>query len=148
MVRKKNKVLRSFALASWPCQHHINNNNIITITVPPLPPLAWWLSSTGKHWHLRKSGCQHCGDIYSTKIPAKFAVTALGHLNLLEGYNIYSSMSLWVDKHRPTALGKLDYHKDQAIQLKKLVRKVKPERPKWVKMADVVVYILVQGCDN
>ena len=60
-------------------------------------------------------------------------------------------MSLWVDKHRPTALGKLDYHKDQAIQLKKLVRKVKPERSerlKWVKMADVVVYILVQGCDN
>lgn len=30
-------------------------------------------------------------------------------------------MSLWVDKHRPTNLNKLDYHKDQAIYLKKLV---------------------------
>ena len=31
-------------------------------------------------------------------------------------------MSLWVDKHRPTSLGKLDYHKEQASWLKKLVR--------------------------
>ncbi|XP_062503150.1 replication factor C subunit 3-like [Corticium candelabrum] len=30
-------------------------------------------------------------------------------------------MSLWVDKHRPKALEKLDYHRDQAAQLKKLV---------------------------
>uniref|UniRef100_A0A4W3JTS5 Replication factor C subunit 3 n=1 Tax=Callorhinchus milii TaxID=7868 RepID=A0A4W3JTS5_CALMI len=31
-------------------------------------------------------------------------------------------MSLWVDKYRPTALGKLDYHKDQAGQLRNLVQ--------------------------
>uniref|UniRef100_A0A667XTH3 Replication factor C (activator 1) 3 n=1 Tax=Myripristis murdjan TaxID=586833 RepID=A0A667XTH3_9TELE len=31
-------------------------------------------------------------------------------------------MSLWVDKYRPTSLGKLDYHKDQAAQLKNLVQ--------------------------
>uniref|UniRef100_A0A8C9RAA6 Replication factor C subunit 3 n=1 Tax=Scleropages formosus TaxID=113540 RepID=A0A8C9RAA6_SCLFO len=31
-------------------------------------------------------------------------------------------MSLWVDKYRPTSLGKLDYHKDQANQLKNLVQ--------------------------
>jgi len=30
-------------------------------------------------------------------------------------------MSLWVDKHRPNNLNKLDYHKDQAQHLKKLV---------------------------
>jgi replication factor C subunit 3/5 len=30
-------------------------------------------------------------------------------------------MSLWVDKHRPKTLDKLDYHKDQAAQLKRLV---------------------------
>ncbi|XP_014664607.1 PREDICTED: replication factor C subunit 3-like [Priapulus caudatus] len=30
-------------------------------------------------------------------------------------------MSLWVDKYRPTQLGKLDYHKGQAEHLKKLV---------------------------
>ncbi|EDO40823.1 predicted protein [Nematostella vectensis] len=30
-------------------------------------------------------------------------------------------MSLWVDKYRPTSLGKLDYHKDLAAHLKKLV---------------------------
>lgn len=30
-------------------------------------------------------------------------------------------MSLWVDKHRPGTLAKLDYHKDQAQHLKKLV---------------------------
>jgi len=30
-------------------------------------------------------------------------------------------MSLWVDKHRPTSLAKLDYHKDQAQYLQKLV---------------------------
>lgn len=30
-------------------------------------------------------------------------------------------MSLWVDKHRPSSLNKLDYHKDQATLLKKLV---------------------------
>lgn len=35
---------------------------------------------------------------------------------------IYQNMSLWVDKYRPTSLGKLDYHKDQAVQLKNLVR--------------------------
>lgn len=31
-------------------------------------------------------------------------------------------MSLWVDKHRPSSLNKLDYHKDQATLLKKLVQ--------------------------
>uniref|UniRef100_A0A3P9KX55 Replication factor C subunit 3 n=1 Tax=Oryzias latipes TaxID=8090 RepID=A0A3P9KX55_ORYLA len=31
-------------------------------------------------------------------------------------------MSLWVDKYRPTSLGKLDYHKEQATQLKNLVQ--------------------------
>ncbi|XP_066555852.1 replication factor C subunit 3 [Amia ocellicauda] len=31
-------------------------------------------------------------------------------------------MSLWVDKYRPTSLAKLDYHKDQASQLKNLVQ--------------------------
>lgn len=30
-------------------------------------------------------------------------------------------MSLWVDKHRPSLLNKLDYHRDQAALLKKLV---------------------------
>ena len=34
---------------------------------------------------------------------------------------ILCKMSLWVDKHRPTSLHKLDYHKDQAAYLKKLV---------------------------
>jgi hypothetical protein len=27
---------------------------------------------------------------------------------------------LWVDKHRPTSLEKLDYHKEQALQLQSL----------------------------
>ena len=36
--------------------------------------------------------------------------------------NPSSKMSLWVDKHRPNQLIKLDYHKEQAIYLKKLVR--------------------------
>ncbi len=31
-------------------------------------------------------------------------------------------MSLWVDKYRPTALSKLDFHKDQAANLRKLVQ--------------------------
>ncbi|CAH8559496.1 unnamed protein product [Heterobilharzia americana] len=30
-------------------------------------------------------------------------------------------MSLWVDKYTPTSLGKLDYHKKQAKNLKQLV---------------------------
>ena len=34
---------------------------------------------------------------------------------------VLRKMSLWVDKHRPTSLSKLDYHKDLAQQLKKLV---------------------------
>lgn len=32
-----------------------------------------------------------------------------------------AAMSLWVDKYRPTSLSKLDYHKEQASRLKKLV---------------------------
>ncbi len=31
---------------------------------------------------------------------------------------------LWVDKHRPTKLEKMDYHKDQAQQLARLVSRV------------------------
>nr|XP_060626819.1 replication factor C subunit 3 [Anolis sagrei ordinatus] len=31
-------------------------------------------------------------------------------------------MSLWVDKHRPTSLGKLDYHREQAARLRNLVQ--------------------------
>jgi len=31
-------------------------------------------------------------------------------------------MSLWVDKYRPNALDKLDYHPDVTDQLRKLVR--------------------------
>jgi hypothetical protein len=31
-------------------------------------------------------------------------------------------MSLWCDKHRPKTLNGLDYHKEQAEQLKKLVK--------------------------
>lgn len=31
-------------------------------------------------------------------------------------------MSLWVDKHRPGSLGRLDYHREQAAQLRNLVR--------------------------
>jgi hypothetical protein len=31
-------------------------------------------------------------------------------------------MSLWVDKYRPNSLAKLDYHKNLAAHLKKLVR--------------------------
>ena len=30
-------------------------------------------------------------------------------------------MSLWVDKYRPRSLSSLDYHKEQASRLKKLV---------------------------
>ena len=30
-------------------------------------------------------------------------------------------MSLWVDKYRPCSLGRLDYHKEQAAQLRNLV---------------------------
>ena len=30
-------------------------------------------------------------------------------------------MSLWIDKHRPVELGKLDYHQDQAHHLSMLV---------------------------
>ena len=35
-----------------------------------------------------------------------------------------SNMSLWVDKYRPTSLSKLDYHKDLATHLRKLVREL------------------------
>uniref|UniRef100_A0A672P405 Replication factor C subunit 3-like n=2 Tax=Sinocyclocheilus grahami TaxID=75366 RepID=A0A672P405_SINGR len=37
-------------------------------------------------------------------------------------------MSLWVDKYRPSSLAKLDYHKEQANQLKNLVKKQKLSR--------------------
>ena len=36
-------------------------------------------------------------------------------------YWIHNTMSLWLDKYRPTSLGKLDYHKELAAQLKNLV---------------------------
>lgn len=32
-----------------------------------------------------------------------------------------AGMSLWVDKYRPCSLGQLDYHKEQAAQLRNLV---------------------------
>lgn len=35
-------------------------------------------------------------------------------------------MSLWVDKYRPSSLVRLDYHKEQAAQLRNLVSR--PER--------------------
>ena len=35
-------------------------------------------------------------------------------------------MSLWVDKYRPKALDKLDYHTALSQQLKKLVRRLSP----------------------
>jgi hypothetical protein len=42
-------------------------------------------------------------------------------------------MSLWVDKHRPTALHKLDFHKEQALHLKKLVMNlVLPTIQYWI----------------
>ena len=31
-------------------------------------------------------------------------------------------MALWLDKHRPKKLGKLDFHKKQAEHLEKLVK--------------------------
>lgn len=37
------------------------------------------------------------------------------------GVKLWNKMSLWLDKHRPTLLTKLDYHKEQALHLKKLV---------------------------
>ena len=37
------------------------------------------------------------------------------------GILLYETMSLWVDKHRPTSLAKLDYHKELSSHLKKLV---------------------------
>ena len=33
-------------------------------------------------------------------------------------------MSLWVDKYRPCSLGQLDYHKEQAAQLRNLVSRL------------------------
>ena len=37
-------------------------------------------------------------------------------------------MSLWCDKHRPKTLAALDYHKEQAEQLKKLVNNEKKKK--------------------
>ncbi|XP_015590067.1 replication factor C subunit 3 [Cephus cinctus] len=45
-----------------------------------------------------------------------FFVGVFNYLLLLE------KMSLWVDKHRPTSLSKLDYHTEQAKHLKNLVQ--------------------------
>lgn len=39
-------------------------------------------------------------------------------------------MSLWVDKYRPTSLAKLDYHKEQAEQLKRMVSVVETQQGK------------------
>ena len=41
----------------------------------------------------------------------------------VEYIGIIVSMSLWVDKYRPKSLSKLDFHLDQAENLKKLVKK-------------------------
>lgn len=38
------------------------------------------------------------------------------------GARFWTAMSLWVDKYRPGALGRLDYHREQAAQLRNLVR--------------------------
>lgn len=43
---------------------------------------------------------------------------------ILAGSEREFKMSLWVDKHRPTSLSKLDYHKDQAKWLGRLVSAV------------------------
>lgn len=43
-----------------------------------------------------------------------------GHLQVLDAGNS-GGMSLWVDKYRPCSLGQLDYHKEQAAQLRNLV---------------------------
>ena len=37
------------------------------------------------------------------------------------GWRWLVEMSLWVDKYRPSSLSKLDYHKDQAKWLTRLV---------------------------
>ena len=55
-------------------------------------------------------------------------------------------MSLWVDKHRPTSLSKLDYHKEQAKWLKGLVCLTV-----WNSMSGPVLYTMfalqVQGSE-
>lgn len=50
-------------------------------------------------------------------------------------------MSLWVDKYRPTSLGKLDYHKDQAVQLKNLVGNFNTFVPLSLALAAVTKYL-------
>ena len=57
------------------------------------------------------------------------------------------SQSLWVDKYRPTHLDKLDFHKDQAVLLKKLVRNISDSfafvfRPPKL-LLTVVTYLLM-----
>ena len=42
-------------------------------------------------------------------------------LNLAHKAVFQIKMSLWIDKHRPTEFSQLDYHKDQADQLRMLV---------------------------
>lgn len=41
-------------------------------------------------------------------------------------------MSLWCDKHRPKTLSSLDYHKEQAEQLTKLVRDQSIYLREWI----------------
>jgi hypothetical protein len=38
-------------------------------------------------------------------------------------------MSLWVDKYRPSSLARLDYHKEQAAQLRNLVSRPAQQLP-------------------
>ena len=47
------------------------------------------------------------------------AISATNSCCLVEIFR--EDMSLWVDKHRPTSLSKLDYHKDLSCHLKRLV---------------------------
>lgn len=50
---------------------------------------------------------------------SRFRAGFEGELTRVAG--VKEGMSLWVDKYRPNTLAKLDYHKDQAAQLKNLV---------------------------
>lgn len=54
-------------------------------------------------------------------------------------------MSLWVDKYRPTSLGKLDYHKEQATELKNLVRENNLMHPADCVYISIALYSCIQA---
>lgn len=68
-----------------------------------------------------RAGC--CVNNISREI-SKRRVCLLSTRTTVTFYWIHSRMSLWVDKYRPSSLGKLDFHKEQAAQLKNLVREI------------------------